>query len=109
MQSSSVLGEVEAEKEVRRLTLFAAGRDAAGKVPPREWEAMAWCQRLAHMQGATVVAAAGAASADGTGAAGGRASASRVQLCPAAALAEEAAGSNVGAAQGQIPGTHSQK
>ena len=49
MQSSSV-GEVEAEKEVRRLTFFAAGRDAAGKMPPREWEAMTWCQRLAHIK-----------------------------------------------------------
>jgi hypothetical protein len=86
MQSSSVIGEVEAEKEVRRLTLFAAGRDAAGKVPPREWEAMTWGQRLAHIQDATV-AAAGAASANGTG----------------------AAGEHARPASGQIPGTHSQK
>jgi hypothetical protein len=63
------MGEVEAEKEVLCLTLFAAGHDAAGKVLPREWTAMTWCQRLAHIQGATV-AAAGAASADGTGAEG---------------------------------------
>ena len=39
---------VEAEKEVRRLTLLAAGHDAAGKVPPREGEAMTWC--LAYLQ-----------------------------------------------------------
>jgi hypothetical protein len=47
---------VEAEKEVRRLTLLAAGHDTAGKVPPREGEAMPWC--LAYLQEEATKAAA---------------------------------------------------
>ena len=114
--------EDEAEKEVRRLTLLSSGRDAAGQVPTGEWEAMTWVERLARLKSAE--SADGADGADGaerkkrrltsapqsllTGvgvpAVGEQARpATRVQLCPAAALATVAAGSNV-AAQGLIPG-----
>lgn len=44
--------EVEAEKEIRRLTRLAARSNVAGKVPLREWEAMSWCERLAHLHDA---------------------------------------------------------
>ena len=51
--------EVEAEKEVRRLNLLAAGRNVAGKVSLREWEAMLWCERLANLNDASQECCAG--------------------------------------------------
>ena len=108
--------EDEAEKEVRRLTLLSSGRDAAGQVPTGEWEAMTWVERLARLKSAESADGAerkkrrltsepqSLPTGVGVPAVGEQARpATRVQLCPAAALAAVAAGSNV-AAQGLIPG-----
>ena len=105
--------ETEAEKEVRRLTLLSAGRDTAAQVPAGEWEAMTWVERLARLNAAASDGADGADGAEGAGGASAAAEgaagageqatpATRVQVCPAAALAAVAAGSNA-VAQGQIP------
>jgi hypothetical protein len=50
------VAEVEAEKEVRRLTCNAVCQDAAIKCQPA-WNSMTWCERLAHLESAVDMAA----------------------------------------------------
>jgi hypothetical protein len=50
------VAEMEAEKEVRRLTCNAVCQDAAIKCQPA-WNSMTWCERLAHLESAVDMAA----------------------------------------------------
>ena len=59
LKRAQLKDRLRAEKEVRRLNLLAAGRNVAGRMPLREWEAMSWCERLANLHDASQECCAG--------------------------------------------------